>query len=54
MAVVRALLESGASRSRKNAEEKTAWEVAKLAGKETVVTLFRQWSLFEGDSDEES
>jgi len=49
--VVRALLEGGASRKIKNEDGKSARKVAAEAGNESVVTLFRQWSLFEGDSD---
>jgi hypothetical protein len=32
---------------------KSARKVATEAGNETVVTLFRQWTLFEGDSDDD-
>ena len=35
-------------------ERKSARKVATEAGNETVVTLFRQWTLFEGDSDEDA
>ena len=34
-------------------EGKSARKVATEAGNEAAVTLFRQWSLFEGDSDED-
>ena len=32
---------------------KSARKVATEAGNDTVVTLFRQWTLFEGDSDDD-
>ena len=51
---VRALLEAGASRAMKNSDGKSARQVAAMEEQEQVVSLFRQWTMFEGDSDEDT
>jgi hypothetical protein len=39
---------------RTSQDGKSARKVATEAGNDTVVTLFRQWTLFEGDSEDDA